>query len=1201
METEVVDARGTSVQVKKIALPQGGVAEFGYQTAYESPTGDYTFNVYLVRNGKRGTLIGSTGALVKEFLPDRMKIDSQLSSAAGQGWILPKDVHATVTLRNLYGTPATNRRIVSKMTLDPTNFGFDEYPDYTFYDRLTESQTNLEWQSIELGEQKTDENGAVKVDLDLERFTQATYRMHFFAEGFEAEGGRSVNAFNSTMVSPLSYVVGYKSPDGNPGYLKINSDHAIGYIAIDNHLKKIAVSDLELSVIEKRFVSVLQKQADGAYAYTSVPKETKVVTQDVAITTDGFKYTLPTDKAGNYRVELREKASGNCVSKCQFSVLGAGNVSRSLDKNADLVVKLDRKQYNAGDDIEVSITAPYTGSGLITIERDKVYACQWFKADTTSSVQHVRLPDAFDGTGYVNVSFIRSLDSKEIFMSPLSYGVEPFTANREKRALKIDLGCAKEAKPGEPLSISYKTSRPSKIVVFAVDEGILQVTGYEVPDPLEYYFRKYALMVQTSQIVDLIMPEYSVLRSSAFGGDGEEKHLNPFKRVTEKPVVFWSGVIDADATERKVVYNVPDYFSGTLKVMAVAMSPDAVGSIEQTSQIRGPFVITPGVPTLAAPGDQFEVGVTVANNVAGSGENAAVTLTAEASEHLDILKAPPQPLIIPEGKEVSAVFTVRAKEKLGSASLTFKAAANGQETKLRSTLSVRPAVPLMTDLRSGNFTKESVTVPVQSDLLPEYRHLETVVSPTPLGLAQGLDAWLKNYPNGCSEQITSGAFCRLVLSDDGDFQLPRAELFKQLEYVFAVERRRQNDQGAFGLWTAGKTDNIDFVSAYVMDFLIEAKASGFVPPADEFQSGLRFLQKMAAAEPSNLGEARVVAYAIYLITREEVITTNYILNLRDYLDKNYPNQWQDDLTGVYLAGALAMLKKDAEGQKLIDAYHIGNPSRTGGWCDFYQRLGADSQYFEIVSRHFPQVLKRISPKDFQAITGPIERGEFNTLTAAYAVMALKSYSQQMAQNPPALGITEIGKDKRETEIPAEGKLLKHASFSSEAASLRFTAKPAVGGMGAFYQVIETGFDRQLSVKPVADGLEIYREFLDKDDKVTHAAALGEPVKVRLVVRSLGDKPVTNVAIVDLLPGGFEIVGSSLSPGSGSAGCEYVEVREDRAVFFTTVGPSATTIEYQIKPCNRGEFVVPPVFAEAMYDRAVKARGTAGSITVTDPK
>ena len=160
------------------------------------------------------------------------------------------------------------------------------------------------------------------------------------------------------------------------------------------------------------------------------------------------------------------------------------------------------------------------------------------------------MPDGFEGSGYINVALIRALDSKEIFTSPLSYGVVPFTANIEKRRLKVELETPAIAKPGEPLHINYKTDRPSKIVVFAVDQGILQVSDYKLPDPLGFFFRKCALGVETAQIVDLIMPEFSILRSlSAFGGDGDNaKQLNPFKRVTEKPVVFWSGIIDADTT-----------------------------------------------------------------------------------------------------------------------------------------------------------------------------------------------------------------------------------------------------------------------------------------------------------------------------------------------------------------------------------------------------------------------------------------------------------------------------------------------------------------------------------------------------------------------------------------------------------------------------------------------------------------------------
>ncbi|MEI8342051.1 MAG: alpha-2-macroglobulin family protein, partial [Verrucomicrobiota bacterium] len=991
-------------------------------------------------------------------------------------------------------------------------------------------------------------------------------------------------------VSALPYVIGSKQ-DGNSCSIQMNSDHKVELIAIDNDLKKIAVANLVINVVEQCYVSVLTKREDGTYGYESVRKENVVHSEDASIPADGLKYALPTSTPGNYFLEVREKDSDTRVCKVEFHVSGLGKVSRSLDKNAELVVKLDREQYNAGDEIEVSITAPYTGSGLITIERDKVYAHQWFESGQTSSVQKIKLPPGFDGTGYVNVSFIRALDSKEIFMSPLSYGVVPFTANREKRRIKLDLRTVKLSKPGEPLKIGYKTDRPAKIVVFAVDAGILQVTGYELPNPLEYYFRKQALMVKTSQIVDLILPEFSILRSSAFGGgEGEiSRHLNPFKRVTEKPVVFWSGVIDADATEREVVYDVPDYFNGTLTVMAVAVSPDAVGSAQSDPLIRGPFVLTPGVPTLVAPGDQFEVGVTVANNAEGSGSNAAVTLTAESSEHLTIVKSPEQPLVIPEGREISATFTVRANAKLGSASLLFKASGSGQSAKLRSTLSVRPAVPMMTQVNSGNFTRTEREVPVDRVMVPEYRSLEAVVSALPLGLARGLDVYLKNYPNGCSEQITSGAFCRLMISDEADFGLTRAEIFAQLERTYDVLRSRQNDQGTFGYWAPESNDGIDFISTYVMHFLIEAKAAGFAPPADVYQSGLRNLQKMVVKDPHNLSEARTLAYAIYLLTREEVITTNYILNLRDYLDKNYPKQWQGDLTGVYLAGSWSMLKNDREAQKLINAYRMGHWEPR--WrCDFYQPLGADSQYLAMIARHFPDLLKRVTASDFQAISGPIGRGDFNTLSAAYSVMALKSYSQHLAMNPPELSITEIAKDKHQTDLSSPGKLIKRVDFSGNAVALRFGAKPQISGPGAYFQMIETGFDSKLPEKKITDGIEVYREIVDASGSAVAVAHLGEPLTVHLKIRSLNRSTVTNVAIVDLLPGGFEIVGSSLHPGTGVQGCDYVEVREDRAVFFTSLWQNVRTITYQIKPCNRGEFVVPPVFAESMYDRSIKSRG-----------
>jgi alpha-2-macroglobulin len=1229
IETEVVDARDHAVQTRKINLPDTGFTELTYQTANESPTGLYAFNIYLVKNNKRSTLLGSTTANVKEFLPDRMKIEARLSQNVSRGWIQPKQMGASVVLENLYGTPATDRRVSAQLELAPSAFSFPEFPDYVFFDPLFDEKKDRQEQTVELGETKTDDAGQTQFDLQLERFADATYSMRFIAEGFEAEGGRSVTGTIRALVSTLPYVIGCKA-DGDLRYIEMNRPRGVDLVAIDPHLNRIAIANVTANVIAQEYVSVLTKQQNGNFAYESVLKERVTKSEKISVSANGLRYTLPTDEPGAYVFELRDDQDRR-LTKLQFCVVGHGAVSRSLEKNAELQVKLDRAQYNSGDGIAVSITAPYAGSGLITIERDRVYAQQWFQANSASSVQHIRVPENFEGSGYINVAFVRALDSKEIFVSPLSYGVAPFTANKEKRRLKIDLDAASIAKPGEPLHINYKTDRPSKIVIFAVDEGILQVTDYKTPDPLAFYFRKCALRVDTAQIVDLIIPEFSLLRSvSAFGGGGDIQRLNPFKRITEKPVVFWSGIVDADSAKRQVVYEVPDYFDGTLKIMAVAIANDAVGSAEREALIRGPFVITPSVPVLAAPGDEFEAGVTVANNVEGSGPDAEIELRAQSNERLSVLDSASKTLRVAEGREQTAIFKFRATDKLGSGEITFiarRARSTGfqpvgpagvspagadsadkmsavptakmavPQTKRRATLSVRPPVPYMTDVRSGSF-KDNINVALSRDMHPEFRKLDATVSTSPLGLARGLDAYLKDFPFGCSEQITSGAFCRLILADESDFGMSRAEINKQLEYTFGILARRQNDQGGFGYWVPEPDDSISFVSTYVMDFLSEAKATGFAPPPEMFASGLRNLQKMVTHDPANFAEARTLAYAIYILTREGVVTTNYILNLRDWLEKHEEDQWQNDITGVYLAGALHLLHKDADAERLIDSYKIDNRN-TRACDDFFQPLGINSQYLAVLSREFPARLRKISAEQFENILKPIGDGQFNTLSSAYAVRALKAYSHAVAQNPPELSIIELHKDKTETRLTNGMRPLLRAGFSDNAVGLRFASNRKLRGPGAFFQVVEAGFDRNAPNQSLVNGLEVYRELLGKDNQTVTRTHLGEPIHVRLHVRSLQKQPITNAAIVDLLPGGFEIIDSSARTGASPIqGVDYVDVREDRAVFFVTAPTNALEIDYQIKSCNRGEFLVPPVFAESMYDRNVKGRGVGGKITVT---
>ena len=229
-----------------------------------------------------------------------------------------------------------------------------------------------------------------------------------------------------------------------------------------------------------------------------------------------------------------------------------------------------------------------------------MYRHQWFKTSTTSSVQQVTLPADFEGNGYVTVQFVRDPASDELFMSPLSYGIAAFGANLTARTQTVTLSAPKLVKPGTRLTMKVNPGEPSRVAVLVVDEGILQVARYKSPDPIGYFFQKKMLEVETSQVLDLILPEFArYLALAAPGGDsdaGFSRHLNPFAKKRKPPVAYWSGVINVGREGRELTYTVPDHFNGRLRIVAVSASARKMGVAEAATEVQGDFILTPNVP-----------------------------------------------------------------------------------------------------------------------------------------------------------------------------------------------------------------------------------------------------------------------------------------------------------------------------------------------------------------------------------------------------------------------------------------------------------------------------------------------------------------------------------------------------------------------------------------------------------------------------
>jgi alpha-2-macroglobulin len=1226
LEIEFSDPRGSVVKRERVALDATGFSAFSHTPPDSAPSGTWQATLYLIGERDSRTMIGSTTVQIREFMPDTLRVRATLSAAVSEGWVKPDGLSATVAVENLFGTPAQERKVEATLVLRPAFPNFARWPQWQFYDPLRTAEGFNE----PLSDGQTDENGIAEFDLGLQQFDRATYQLSFLARAFEPGSGRNVAAQTGTLVSSNDFLVGLKADDAL-NQVKRGSKRALEVVTIGPDAKAAAVENLRVLLIERRYVSILTKQDSGLYKYVSQERRNTLSDSPLPALGAVQKLPLKTDQPGDYFVEIRDAADTK-LNEIHYVVAGAANVARSLERNAELALSLSKTDYQVGEEIEIGIRAPYVGSGLITIERDQVYAHTWFRAETTSSVQKIRVPEGLEGNAYVNVQFIRDPSSDEVYMSPLSYAVAPFSVDRGRRTQGLSLSLPAVSKPGADIALKVSTQGPTRVIAFAIDEGILQVARYRLANPLDHFFRKKMLDVQTAQILDLILPEFSrLMAASAPGGDGEgdlAKHLNPFKRKSERPAVWWSGPTDIDG-EHTFTFSMPDHFNGELRVMAVAVTPERVGIAQTRALVRGDFVLTPTVPTHVAPGDEFELPVGIANTVEGAGPEAMpVSLKLDLPKSLTLVGELPPALSLKPGQEGTVRVRLRAGEALGAQPIGLLAESGTRSAKRRIELSLRPAIVARTDLRLGRADRRTELKDLRR-MYPERSQRLLSASTSPFVAADGLAAYLADYPHLCTEQLLSQAMPALVYRKRPEFGTIFGGDGGDVARLSGVLRARQNGQGGIGLWLA--TPDVDpFITAYAMFYLVEARERGEAVPSDLIDAGNRYLTQMAGnAALTQLHELRARALATYLLIRQGQTATHLLSAVHEQLKRDYPQAWKTDTIGMLLASSYALLQQAKPAKELAQAglARVGaaQPPKYEGYAYYYD-AGIDTAWVVYLAhKHFPKDAERISVRAIENLLQPLRDDHYNTLSSALIVLALDAYTSAKADaGLPRL--MALGADGKERPIGEAFGALQRGTFLANDQSLWVTPPEATP---SWYVLSQSGFDKQMPKAVQNQGIEIVREYLNADGTTLTEAALGQEITVRLRLRALGGYQVSNIAVVDLLPGGFEPVvqmpppapdaaddegddeGGDEGDGGDSAPpiptlalpgstlyTEHIEQREDRVVLYASAGAQVAEFLYKVRPSNPGTFVVPPVYAESMYERRIYAQGgPAGTLQV----
>ncbi|MDR2695636.1 MAG: alpha-2-macroglobulin family protein, partial [Deltaproteobacteria bacterium] len=836
----------------------------------------------------------------------------------------------------------------------------------------------------------------------------------------------------------------------------------------------------------------------------------------------------------------------------------------------------------------------------------------WFTAKAGDSVQEIRIPADFEGRGYINVSFARAFDSDAVYMKPHVYAVAPFTAGVKRRDMELALESPARIVPGGQVKVRILSRIPGRVLLFAVDEGVLQLTDFATPDPLRELLSDRALDVETLQAFDLLMPDHARLRGRipGFGGGMGNPgglFLNPFKRRGEPPFAYWREAVEVDEKGTELSFNVPEYLSGRIRIMAVGSAAPkggvmAAGSAQTAVDVRGTLILKPLLPLAAAPGDSFEGALVVANTVEGSGAGAHINVSMECGPELAFVNTPSsQTLAVDENGEAALRFRMRANASLGEARVRFSAVmdkADKNTPVLRTqTLSVRPPSPRVRTEEKKSLTA-SGDILVARDPYPYGAQGSLSVAGVSTLALRSLMARLGVYPYGCTEQLISSALPYAALlgvpelreqvvrspnAAPGDMEKRGSQAISRA--VEAIRRGFVSGEG-ISLWPGGQAD--DFVTAYAADFLLTLRENGAAAPEGLTVNVLNILERIAMRSPANLYDGRIKLYGAWVLLRDGRIMTQAVERVEQWYKDNTKG-WENDIASVMMADSFAMLRLGRRAQgRLPAAFSPGTGDAV------LSSAVARALHATVVMRNFRERREEIQAADL------LDRA-FNTnattVEMAMTARALLAMAEAAAPVPADMRLSCMEYASGFSAASAQAELLGKSLLTLEAPGCRRYRVELPPSTQATWHAhaMTDAFDRTPPPE-ASSGLTLQRRYLDGKGQAVSSARLGDVLTVELTARA-EKGAISNVALVDLLPGGFEPVLEKKAPATPVPGLIRYERREDRGIFFVNLTTQQRTFTYRVRAATKGRFTLPTAAASAMYEPETGARTGGGFITV----
>ncbi|MFH1843846.1 MAG: MG2 domain-containing protein [bacterium] len=1225
------DPQGNEFLESRVTSGAGGSGEFTCEIPVWARTGSYHVALHLDER----TVIGRRSVKIEDFMPDRMKVSLDLLADDMPATVVRRGETATarVTAVSLFGPPAPDRPAKAGVRYFHEQVRFEQWSDYTFGD----PERGRTFPDQQLEDQTTDENGVANWTVPLPETDNyhGWIKAQIRAEVSELGGGRAIEVSGPLVYSPQDQFIGLRQVDEDDSdYSEPGQPLAFEAIFVDLDGEPLAGENATLKILRKEWRTTIRKDESGRYRYISEYDESVVEERTLDLTAGVSAISATVNSHGSYRLVVTA-ADRNARGSYNFYVYGWGYNPWAMSDPETVGLKLDREKYQPGETLTVSIEAPFAGLMLLTLERERLYHQEWVELEGNTASVTITVPDGLAPNVYLTATLLRPLDSLEVHAPARAFGAVPVFLDLSSSVLALEIQAPEATRPETELSIDFRlpelaTGESAPVTIAVVDEGILQVTNFATPSPLDFFMQRRRLDMQTYDIWSLLLPEYEQIQrySSPGGGamaealakDGLSSRLNPLAVKRVKPLALWSGLVDGTAAWQTLTFDLPQ-FNGAVRVMVVGAAGPRFGAEAATVRVRDPIVLNPNLPRFLAPGDEILVPVQVYNGIDEAGGGVIpVTIDLELDGPVALAEDAPDQLTLDlaGGQEQLAYFRVHAADNIGKAVFTFTGSAAGESTRMTVEMAVRPPRPLQVLPATGVVQKnEPATVILADHWYPGTGQVTVSVSSLPVTQFGAALPYVLRYPYGCVEQITSKVFPLLYFADlarelapdsfaehDADYYVNSG-----IDYLTAMSL----PDGGFNYWPSGGSGTANpWATVYATHFLVEAARNHFVVSERVLQAAIGYLGHLARSPErgwldswSRRSRLRTRAYALYVLALAGEPERGAMDFLKRDALADLPNASRLHLAGAY--GLIGNL--DTMNQLLLAQPSPPDASRSRGYT-WYSPARDEAIQLDVLATVDPH--HRQIPAIFERLAAHAKNGRWhNTQENGFALLAIGKLIASGASEPASGEIVVDG------EVVAtfsaddrDGVITRSKDWSGKSVTIRTTND----GIG-YFSILEEGIPRVGGEQLVDAGLRITRSYFDEWGR---AVALDQLEQGQVIVCRLGlsseKGQVENIVISDLVPAGLEIENPRLVSRGGfdwiqkqdrkfrlQLPQEHLEIRDDRLLLFTTARSSQHTFYYGLRAVTAGTFILPPVKAEAMYDPDLRSIQDSGTVIIAPPE